>query len=111
MAIRKELMATSDGPLTGPDGLSKELMKALVERMMAGELNHHLGYEKHEVTGYGAATRATGRAGRLSKRNREKSPFKCPGIGKAPSSRRLSRSTRPALKDSMRRSSRCMHWA
>ena len=40
MAIRKELidelMATSDGPLIGPDGLSKELMKALVERMMAG---------------------------------------------------------------------------
>ncbi len=56
MAIRKELidelMATSDGPLIGPDGLSKELMKALVERMMAGELNHHLGYEKHEVAGY-----------------------------------------------------------
>jgi len=52
MAIRKELidelMATSDGSLIGPDGLSKELVKALVERMMAGEreLNHHLGYEK-----------------------------------------------------------------
>jgi hypothetical protein len=35
MAIRKELidelMATSDRPLIGPDGLSKELMKALVK--------------------------------------------------------------------------------
>jgi putative transposase len=55
MAIRKELidelMATSDGPLIGPDGLSKELTKALVERMLAGELNHHLGYEKHDVAG------------------------------------------------------------
>ena len=51
MAIRKELidelMATSEGPLIGPDGLSKELTKALVERMLAGELNHHLGYEKN----------------------------------------------------------------
>ena len=56
IAIRKELidelMATSDGPLICPDGLSKQLMKALVERMMAGEVNHHLGYEKHEVAGY-----------------------------------------------------------
>jgi hypothetical protein len=28
-----------------PDGLVMELTKALVERMLAGELNHHLGYE------------------------------------------------------------------
>jgi transposase-like protein len=35
-------MATSDGPLIGPDGLSKELTKALVERMLSGEMNHHL---------------------------------------------------------------------
>jgi hypothetical protein len=39
MAIRKELidelMAISDGPLIGPDGLSKELTKALVERMLS----------------------------------------------------------------------------
>ena len=40
MAIRKELidelLATSDGPLIGREGLSKELMKALVERMLGG---------------------------------------------------------------------------
>ena len=57
MAISKELfdelMATSDEPLIGPDGLSKELTKALVERMLAGEMNHHLGYEKHAVVGHG----------------------------------------------------------
>ncbi len=66
MAIRKELidelMATSDGPLIGPDGLSKELMKALVERMMAGELNHHLGYEKHEVAGYKSGNTRNGKS-------------------------------------------------
>ncbi|MDQ6676941.1 MAG: IS256 family transposase [Acidobacteriota bacterium] len=66
MAIRKELidelMATSDGPLIGPDGLSKELMKALVERMMAGELNHHLGYEKHEVAGYKTGNTRNGKS-------------------------------------------------
>jgi putative transposase len=55
MAIRKELIdeliASSGGSLIGPDGLVKELTKALVERMLAGELNHHLGYEKHEAAG------------------------------------------------------------
>lgn len=66
MAIRKELidelMATSDGPLIGPDGLSKELTKALMERMLAGELNHHLGYEKHEVAGYGSGNTRNGKS-------------------------------------------------
>ena len=58
MAIRKEiideLIATSGGSLIGPDGLVKELTKALVERMLAGETNHHLGYQKHEVAGNGS---------------------------------------------------------
>ena len=44
MAMRKELidelMATSEGPLIDRNGLSKELMKALVERMLGGELTH-----------------------------------------------------------------------
>lgn len=31
--------------LTGPDGLLKELTKALVSRAMGAELTHHLGYE------------------------------------------------------------------
>ena len=66
MAIRKELidelMATSDGPLIGPDGLSKELTKALVERMLAGELNHHLGYQKHEVAGRGSGNSRNGKS-------------------------------------------------
>src|SRR3984885_1846542 len=66
MAIRKELidelLATSDGPLIGRDGLSKELMKALVERMLGGELNHHLGYEKHDVAGYGTGNSRNGKS-------------------------------------------------
>jgi putative transposase len=64
MAIRKELIdeliATSGGSLIGPDGLVKELTKALVERMLAGEMNHHLGYEKHEVSGYGSGNSRNG---------------------------------------------------
>jgi len=33
--------------LLGQDGLLKELTKALVEKALAGELTHHLGYPKH----------------------------------------------------------------
>jgi len=62
MANRKELvdelMATSDGPLISPNGLSKELMKPL----MAGEMNHHLGYEKHEAAGYGSGNTRNGKS-------------------------------------------------
>ena len=64
MTIRKELIdeliATSGGSLIGPDGLVKSLTTALVERMLAGELNHHLGYEKHEVAGYGSGNSRNG---------------------------------------------------
>ncbi len=66
MAIKKELIdeliASSEGSLIGPNGLVKELTKALVERMLAGELNHHLGYEKHEVAGYNSGNSRNGKS-------------------------------------------------
>jgi putative transposase len=66
MAIRKELIdeliATSEGNLIGPNGLVKELTKALVERMLSGEMNHHLGYEKHDVAGHGSGNSRNGKS-------------------------------------------------
>jgi putative transposase len=66
MAIKKELIdeliATSGGSLIGPDGLVKELTKALVERMLSGEMNHHLGYQKHDVAGYGSGNSRNGKS-------------------------------------------------
>ena len=35
--------------LAGPGGPLKQITKALVERMLAGELTHHLGCEKHDA--------------------------------------------------------------
>lgn len=71
MTIRKELIdeliATSGGSLIGPDGLVKSLTKALVERMLTGEMNHHLGYEKHEVTGYGTGNSRNGTSRKILK--------------------------------------------
>ncbi len=66
MAIKKELIdeliASSEGSLIGPNGLVKELTKALVERMLTGELNHHLGYEKHDVAGYHSGNSRNGKS-------------------------------------------------
>jgi transposase-like protein len=54
MAITKEvldeLLKDCHGPddFYGPDGLDKQLSKALIERMMQAELTEQLGYEKSE---------------------------------------------------------------
>ena len=50
-AALDELMKSYGGPedLTGPDGLLKELMGALINRAMKAELTHHLGYEDGET--------------------------------------------------------------
>jgi len=54
MAITKEvldeLLKEYKGPedLTGPEGLLKQLTKALIERAMDAEITTHLGYEKHD---------------------------------------------------------------
>jgi transposase-like protein len=37
--------------ITGPNGLLKQLTKAIVERMLESEMDHHLGYNKHSIEG------------------------------------------------------------
>jgi len=48
-----ELLKDYEKPedLLGENGLLKQLTKRLLERVMAAELTHHVGYEKHEVAG------------------------------------------------------------
>ncbi len=38
--------------ITGSDGLLKQLTKAILERALASELTHELGYEKHSRSGH-----------------------------------------------------------
>src|ERR1017187_8380780 len=40
--------------LTGPDGLLKQLTKAVIETALNEEMTGHLGYEKHDPAGQGA---------------------------------------------------------
>ena len=42
--------------LTGPDGLLKQLTKAVIETALNEEITEHLGYEKHDPAGQGAGS-------------------------------------------------------
>ena len=57
-----EMIVHSEGNLLGPTGLIKQLTKALVERMLEGELSHHLGYQKHDPAGNGSGNSRNGKS-------------------------------------------------
>ena len=48
--------------LAGPNGLLKAITKALAERMLEGELTHHLGYEKNDPVGHGSGNSRNGKS-------------------------------------------------
>jgi putative transposase len=66
MEIRKELLDElikdykKPEDLIGETGLLKQLTKALVEKALAAELTHHLGYEKYDPTGYNSGNSRNG---------------------------------------------------
>lgn len=56
MPITKELLDQLLNEYEKPEdllggGLLQQLTKALVERALEGEMTHHLGYQKHDLTG------------------------------------------------------------
>lgn len=56
--------------LAGPNGLLKALTKALLERVLEGELTHHLGYEKSDPVGYGSGNTRNGKSRKTLKSER-----------------------------------------
>jgi putative transposase len=66
MELKAELLdellrgVKTEEDLAGPNGLLKQITKALVERMLAGELTHHLGYAKHDPAGRGGGNARNG---------------------------------------------------
>ena len=48
--------------LLGSSGVIKSLSKALLERMLEGELSHHLGYEKYDAVGKNSGNSRNGRS-------------------------------------------------
>jgi putative transposase len=61
-ALDELLAGKSTGEMVGPEGLLKQLTKALLERAMNAELTHHLGYEKHELGGRGSGNNRNGKS-------------------------------------------------
>lgn len=61
-ALDELLIGKSTEEIVGPNGLLKQLTKALVERAMNAELSHHLGYEKHAAEGRGSGNNRNGKS-------------------------------------------------
>ena len=61
-ALDELLAGKSTEEIVGPNGLLKQLTKALVERAMNAEMSHHLGYEKHSVGGRGSGNNRNGKS-------------------------------------------------
>src|SRR5215469_15358120 len=61
-ALDELLTGKTTEEIVGPNGLLKQLTKALVERAMNAEMNHHLGYEKHAATGRGSGNNRNGKS-------------------------------------------------
>ena len=63
-ALDELLSGKSKEEIVGPEGLLKQLTKALLERAMGAEMTHHLGYEKGEASGRGSGNNRNGKAGK-----------------------------------------------
>jgi putative transposase len=61
-ALDELLTGQTTEEIVGPKGLLKQLTKALIERAMNAELNHHLGYQKHAPEGRGTGNSRNGRS-------------------------------------------------
>jgi putative transposase len=68
MAITNDILdelignAKTQDDLFGKDGILKALSKQLMERMLQGELTHHLGYEKHATEGHNTGNSRNGKS-------------------------------------------------
>lgn len=61
-ALDELLSGKSTEEIVGPEGLLKQLTKAVLERAMGAEMTHHLGYEKGEASGRGSGNNRNGQS-------------------------------------------------
>lgn len=75
MAITDEMLdeiigtAKTQEDVFGKEGLLNTLSKRLLERMLDGEITHHLGYEKHAVEGRNSGNSRNGKTTKTVKTN------------------------------------------
>lgn len=84
MTIDKEIIdrlladVKSPDDLKGQDGLLKQLTKALLERMLEGELTDHLGYGKHDPAGHNSGNSRNGKSRKTLTGNFGEMPIEVP---------------------------------
>ena len=82
MAITDEMLdeiigtAKTQDDVFGKEGLLNTLSKRLLERMLDGEMTHHLGYEKHAIEGRNSGNSRNGK----TTRGLFRSPSKVPDL-------------------------------
>lgn len=110
-ALDELLKGKKPEEIVGPNGLLKQLTKALLERAMDAELTHHLGYEKGRPEGRGSGNSRNGSSRKRVQGilGRSRSQFRATGTGA--SSRRFCPSTSAAGLVSTTKSYRCMRAA
>ena len=64
--------------LLGDQGILQQLTKALVERASEGELTHHLGYQKHDLTGNNSGNSRNGTSPKTIKSKRGQTEIEVP---------------------------------
>jgi putative transposase len=64
--------------LLGENGILKQLTKAIIERTLAAELTHHLGYEKHSPEGKNNGNSRNGTSGKTLKSDLGELPIEVP---------------------------------
>src|SRR3954452_21753655 len=61
-ALDELLAGKTTDEIVGPEGLLKQLTKAVIERAMNAEMKHHLGYAKHSREGRGTGNNRNGKS-------------------------------------------------
>lgn len=114
MAISKEildeLLKDYKGPddITGPDGLLKQLIKAVIERAMPAEMTEQLGFEKTIPRPNQQRIEGTDHRRRPCVQTRAPSISKYHGIEQGSSSQSSSPNTNASSRASMTRSCPCI---
>src|SRR5262249_33466650 len=84
MAITKEILDEllkdyqKPEDLLGQSGLLQQLSKALIERVLDGEMTHHLGYEKHSPEGKTSGNSRNGKSRKTLKGKQGEIPIEVP---------------------------------
>ncbi len=106
-ALDELLKGKKTEEIVGPNGLPKQLTKALLERAMNAELTHRLGYEKGQPEGHGSGNNRNATSRKTVQGDFGSTEIALPRDRNGASSRRFCPSTNAAGRDSTTRLSRC----